>query len=210
MFTWDDRLVDNVRYFKHNFTADLQDANPTALTREQFMLRKPVVLMQTRKTHTHPNSLYHKRDNIIQFFENKASGLFDLWGRNWEGHRTWRGAAKNKMDVLKNYRFCIAFENCNHARGYITEKLLDCFLAGVVPVYWGAPNVTDHVPAECFIDMRRFKFYEDLLDFMNDLTYDDYMKYMYAAQKYLASPQSEQFFNAHFVDMLVRHMEELK
>lgn len=210
VFTWDDRLVDNVKYFKSNFTTDLQDANPTALTREQFILRKPIVLMQTRKMHSHPNCLYGKRDNIIQFFESKASGMFDLWGRNWQGHPTWKGAASNKMDVLKNYRFCIAFENCNHARGYITEKMLDCLLAGVVPVYWGAPNVTDHIPPECFIDMRKYKFYEDLLEFLNDITYEDYMKYMYAMQAYLASPQAEQFYNAHFVDTMLQHMEKLR
>jgi hypothetical protein len=207
VFTWDDRLVDNHKYFKHNFTTDLQDARPLELTREQFMLRKPIVLMQTRKQNDHPNSLYGKRDNIIRFFEGKASGMFDLWGRNWGGFPSWRGAATNKLEVLKNYRFCIAFENCNHARGYITEKMLDCLLAGVVPVYWGAPNVTDHVPAECFIDMRRFKFYEDLLEFLNDITYDDYMKYMVAMHDYIASPQAEQFYNTHFVDMMIKHME---
>lgn len=210
VFTWDDRFIDNIKFFKHNFTADLQDATPTALTREQFILRKPIVLMQTRKMHSHPNSLYGKRDNIVQFFENKASAMFDLWGRGWEGHRTWRGIAANKLEVLKNYRFCIAFENCNHARGYITEKMLDCFLAGVVPVYWGAPNVTDHVPPECFIDMRKFKFYEDLLAFLHDITYDDYMKYMEAVQRYLASTQAEQFYNAHFVDTMLQHMKGLR
>ena len=210
VFTWDDRLVDNVTYFKSNFTADLQNASPTNLTREEFILRKPIVLMQTRKMNSHPNSLYGKRDNIIAFFESKASGMFDLWGRNWQGHRTWKGAASNKMEVLNKYRFCIAFENCNHARGYITEKMLDCLLAGVVPVYWGAPNVADHIPPECFIDMRKYKFYEDLLEFLNDITYEDYMKYMYAMQAYLASPQSEQFYNAHFVDMMLHHMEKLR
>ena len=207
IFTWDDRLIDNKKYFKNNFTAELQDARPLDLTREQFILRKPVMLMQTRKRVDHPSSLYGKRDNIIQFFENKASGMFDLWGRNWEGHRTWRGAATDKMQVLKNYRFCVAFENCNHAHGYITEKLLDCFLAGVVPVYWGAPNVTDHVPADCFIDMRNFKFYEDLLDFLNDITYDEYMRYMAAMHRYIASEQAEQFYNLHFVATMLRHME---
>jgi hypothetical protein len=85
--------------------------------------------------------------------------------------------------------------------------MLDCLLAGVVPVYWGAPNVTDHIPPECFIDMRRFKFYEDLLEFLHDITYDDYMQYMTAMHDYIASPQAEQFYNTHFVDMMIKHME---
>lgn len=207
VFTWNDNLVDNVKYFKNNLTCDLQDARPLELTREQFLLRKPVVLMQTRKHINHPDSLYGKREEAIRFFEAKAAGMFDLWGRNWNGFSSWRGAAANKMQVLKNYRFCIAFENCNNVPGYITEKILDCMLAGVVPIYWGAPNVTDHIPAECFIDMRRFKYYEELLEFLNDITYDDYMKYMTAIHNYIASPQSKQFYNTYFVDMMISHME---
>ena len=207
VFTWDDRFIDNKLYFKSNFTCDLQDARPLGLTHEQFMLRKPFVLMQTRKTHTHPNSLYGKRDTAVTFFQNKAPAMFDLWGRNWEGFSSWRGAAENKLEVLKNYRFCIAYENCNHARGYITEKMLDCLLAGVVPVYLGAPNVTDHIPAECFVDMRNFKYYEDLLEFLNNIDYDAYMRYMTAIHDFIASPQAEQFYNTHFVGMMLQHME---
>ena len=56
VFTWDDRFVDNKLYFKSNFTCDLQDARPLGLTHEQFMLRKPFVLMQTRKTTRTPTA----------------------------------------------------------------------------------------------------------------------------------------------------------
>ena len=27
---------------------------------------------------------------------------------------------------------------------YFTEKLLDCFICGTIPIYWGAPNISHY------------------------------------------------------------------
>ena len=35
------------------------------------------------------------------------------------------------------YKFCVAFEN-SRLKGYMTEKLINCRLAGAVPIYLGA------------------------------------------------------------------------
>lgn len=51
-----------------------------------------------------------------------------------------------KRKVIADYPFCLALEN-SIAPDYVTEKLFDCFLAGVVPVYLGAPNVAEFAPA---------------------------------------------------------------
>lgn len=48
----------------------------------------------------------------------------------------------NKLEFQKKHKFSICFENSSHP-GYITEKLMEGFAAGTVPIYWGAPNVTD-------------------------------------------------------------------
>jgi len=67
-----------------------------------------------------------------------------------------RGPVKSKAETLSQYKFALCFENMI-LRGWMTEKLFDCFFAGVVPVYWGAPDVLDFVPASCFIDYRNFQ-----------------------------------------------------
>ena len=43
-------------------------------------------------------------------------------------------------DFYKQHRFAIVFEN-NARDFYITEKLLNGFRAGTLPVYWGSPNI---------------------------------------------------------------------
>lgn len=61
-----------------------------------------------------------------------------------------------KLDVLRRYRFALAFENAV-AHDYVTEKWFDCLLAGCVPVYFGAPNVAEFAPArDSYIDAREF------------------------------------------------------
>lgn len=54
-----------------------------------------------------------------------------------------------KNDVLSDYRFTIAFEN-TELPGYTTEKIVDAWLAGSVPIYWGNPAFTiDFTPDSC-------------------------------------------------------------
>ena len=48
----------------------------------------------------------------------------------------------SKLEGLKDYRYSIAIENSKHDY-WFTEKLLDCFLTGTVPIYWGCPSIGD-------------------------------------------------------------------
>lgn len=45
---------------------------------------------------------------------------------------------EHKIDALADYMFSIVIENGRHP-GYQTEKLLDCFAVGTIPVYLGDP-----------------------------------------------------------------------
>jgi len=54
-----------------------------------------------------------------------------------------------KIAILRNYRFTIAFEN-SELPGYTTEKMVDAWMAGSVPIYWGNPAYTiDFPPDSC-------------------------------------------------------------
>ena len=41
---------------------------------------------------------------------------------------------------LKDYMFSVAIENCS-VLNYFTEKIVDCFLCGCVPIYYGCTNI---------------------------------------------------------------------
>jgi hypothetical protein len=64
----------------------------------------------------------------------------DLFGRAFK-------PIDSKEEALADYRFSIVIEN-SREENYFTEKIIDCFLQKVVPVYWGAPNIGQFFDAQ--------------------------------------------------------------
>jgi hypothetical protein len=76
-----------------------------------------------------------------------------------------------KIEGLKEYRFSVAIEN-GVCENYFTEKILDCFLTGTIPIYHGCPNISD------FFDTRgiiTFNTQEELVNIVDSLTEKDYI-----------------------------------
>ncbi len=94
--------------------------------------------------------------------ELKAPGV-DLYG---VGIREIKG----KIEGLRDYKFSIAVENGVHDN-YFTEKILDCFLTGVIPIYKGCPNIGEFFNVEGIIT---FSTQEELVDIVSNLSDNDY------------------------------------
>lgn len=56
------------------------------------------------------------------------------------GNMFGRALRQSKFDVLKNYKFCLCPENSVYD-GYVTEKLLDAYAGGTIPIYSGTMSV---------------------------------------------------------------------
>lgn len=141
--------------------------------------------------------LYTLRLSAIEKFASEPQ--FHLFGKGWtEALKNWPQIRRipfcnvpvscdDKMEILSHFRFALCFENCVYP-GYVTEKILDAFFAGAVPIYMGAPDITDYVPANCFIDYRRYASLGELwneLERMNERKWHDYRN---AISSFLASP----------------------
>ena len=57
----------------------------------------------------------------------------------------------SKKRVLKNYRYSLCFEN-SYTPGYTTEKIIDSFVSGTIPIYWGG------APKDIFNENAYFSF----------------------------------------------------
>ena len=47
-----------------------------------------------------------------------------------------RGRSRKKIDIMKLFKFNIAFEN-EISDGYVTEKILHSLYANTIPIYFG-------------------------------------------------------------------------
>ena len=76
----------------------------------------------------------------------------------------------NKIQGLANFRYSIVIENCRR-NYYFSEKLIDCFSTGTVPIYWGCPSIG------LFFDksgMICFEHISELKNILDRIGTDDY------------------------------------
>ncbi|MGH2458484.1 MAG: glycosyltransferase family 10 domain-containing protein [Chloroflexota bacterium] len=121
--------------------------------------------------------------------------------------RVYRGIAASKSETVGQYTFALCFENMI-LKGWITEKIFDCFYSGTVPIYWGDPEIETIVPPNCYVDMRQFSGYPDLRAFLKSRTPDQIQAYREAARAYLSSPQARPFTKDALVDIFRRIVKE--
>lgn len=83
------------------------------------------------------------------------------------------GARASILSVLPRYKFYLAFEN-SIATDYVTEKVFHALACGVVPIYCGAHNVHDFMPAaDAIIDASDFASPRELAAYLRFLDHDD-------------------------------------
>jgi len=221
VFTWDERYVDNKKYFKVNFANPFPAAIPADLgAKTGFCL-----MITANKKSRHPLELYSERERTASWFEREHPADFDLYGMGWDRrvftgpaplralnrlpalarlaaprHPCYRGTVAEKRPVISRYRFSVCYENAREIPGYITEKIFDCLFSGNVPVYWGAPDIAKYIPQACFIDRREFRSHEQLYSFLKGMSDAEFGGYLQAARDYVFSPAAYPFTDRSFAE----------
>ena len=78
----------------------------------------------------------HKLRHLIsEKYNNVDSKVLHKLGSGPEGIRI-----VEKGEMLQSYYYSICIENSLY-EDYFTEKILDCFISGVIPIYWGTSNI---------------------------------------------------------------------
>ena len=76
----------------------------------------------------------------------------------------------DKAEALDDYRFSIVIEN-SKAKNYFTEKLLDCFAVGTIPIYWGAPNIGDYFNTGGIVVVNNIQEIQDAVYNLDESSY---------------------------------------
>lgn len=227
VFTYLDDYVDNKTYFKLN----LCRAFPGEIADDISEKTKLMCLIAGNKSSSHPNELYSARIKAVRWFEENHPDEFDLYGMGWDKrvfhglirplnrmhwvgrclaphYPSYRGPVASKIDVLRHYKFTLAFENGQGMNGYVTgDKIFDAMCAGSIPVYWGASNVTDYVPKDCFVDWREFGNWPDLYRFMTTMSEKQHKQFIRNMSDYITKAAIDGPFSDHaYARIMIREV----
>lgn len=71
------------------------------------------------------------------------------------------------LSVFNRYKFIICVEN-SYTSGYMTEKIINCFLANTIPLYKGATNIATYINPDSFVDIRDPDWTDKLIELNNN------------------------------------------
>lgn len=208
ILTWNDDWIDNINIFKRNIPYYFDDYRRTAL---RFEEKKLLTIISGNNYSDFPGELYSERRRAIAFFEKKCPEQFDFYGMGWDSdHGCYKGVADSKFEVYNRYKFAICYENVGGYAGYITEKLLDCLVSGIVPIYAGASNILDYVPENAFISLDKFENYEELYQYISSVSKEEYQGYLDSANEFFNSDKTSFFKGEKYAEWIIAAVEHKK
>lgn len=164
------------------------------------------------------HELHHKRVEAILHFKDRLK----VYGVFWDDLSNFDESTKtnlkpiidkiqptfceNKIETISNYKFCICAENVEYD-GYVTEKIIDCFIAGTIPIYFGTSKISKMVPKDIYIDFIDFNDFDELDRFLCSMSEEKAKEMIQNAYEFLKSDRGKKFSNEYFVENIVRMIE---
>lgn len=123
--------------------------------RKIYPKTKGISIIASGKNETDGHKLRHE---AIKALGDKV----DVYGRGYN-------PVEYKLDALKDYQYSIVIEN-EKTEGFFTEKLIDCFVTGAIPIYWGCPDMEQLManPSRMPGYINRFNTVEELINIVDE------------------------------------------
>lgn len=142
--------------------------------RKLYEKTKLVSIILSEKKSTEGHQLRHK---IVE-----KHPTLDVFGYN--------NHIVKKISGLKDYKFSVIIENCKKDY-YFTEKLIDSFMAGTIPIYWGCPSIGNFFDISGMLIFDTLDELDSIMNNLNKELYDskiESIKYNFEeAKKYLVA-----------------------
>lgn len=91
----------------------------------------------------------------------------------------------SKVDAIRDFRYCIIIQNAAYDF-YFTEHIIDCFLTGTIPIFWGCKSTSKFFNDKGII---HFSSIEQLRTILCNISADDYANRLSAVK--------DNFYKAH-------------
>jgi len=132
-----------------------------------------------------------------------------------------------KINFIKNYKFNIAFENNyrgQHASfpgsiikngelvnmgGLTNEKIVEPFVAGTIPIYWGNDRVAEEFNRNTFLNLHDFHNEDDLIKKIVELDSNDHLYRSFFSEKIAANKKfSIEYLSDLFDSILYKYKDQ--
>ena len=228
VFTCNDALIDNKKIFKIQLSHDF--------SRLEIINQKNqsgFCLVNSNKKSDHKYENYSLRYDVIDFFKDR-NDKFDLYGKGWSKMafknfytdyifknfnqsppNSWKGSITDRLNkfnmeykrkLVSNYKFQFAIENSKNIYGYISEKIIDCFLSGNIPLYSGCKNIKDFIPSKAYINLDDFKDFKEAYEYIINMTPLEEELIKQSGKDFLEGSNKEQFDAKHNSILVVNNI----
>ncbi|MFY9311367.1 MAG: glycosyltransferase family 10 [Bacteroidia bacterium] len=220
ILSWNDSIIDNILIERITAVPIVKIEVPKVAIEK----KKLITNISINKNSKLNGELYSERIKAIELAEEIFDTDFELYGIGWNRpitgfeklklkkikyFKSYKGNTADKFETLRHFKFSLCFENTRLMKGNISEKIFDCFQCGVIPLYWGAPDIKDFVPEETFIWRENFKSTEDMLLFVKCMTNNEIKSKLDCADEFLRSEKMNSFWEQTYVDKIVKAIESI-
>ena len=82
------------------------------------------------------------------------------------------GAITDKIKFLSHYKFSIAMEN-SEGNGYVSEKIIDSFMAGTIPIYYGGYTIEEFINPKSYILIKDENNMQKKIEYIKKIDNDE-------------------------------------
>ena len=177
VLTFDKKILDRGENFKLNLygTCWLHDSYISLWPKNKLCS-----MITSNKTTT---SGHRFRHIITNYFDRYNNINIDIYGGNYNNlpymtstpfteEHSGRNITNGKINALKDYMFSITIENSKEDYMF-TEKIIDCFLTGTVPIYYGCPSIGNFFNINGIIMIDSLEDLITILPTINDELYNN-------------------------------------
>lgn len=113
----------------------------------------------------------------------------------------------DKLKWQQKYKFSIAFENSS-TNGYVTEKIVQAFSAGTIPIYWGNPKVELDFNTEAFINCHDYDNFDEVVQRVIELDGNrkEYLKML--SQPVFTKQAKDTYLSEGYLENFLYHIVE--
>ena len=79
---------------------------------------------------------------------------------------------EDKIKFFSSYKFSIAMEN-SEGDGYISEKIVDSFISGTIPIYYGDYNIDEYINPKSYILIKNEKNIKKKIKYIKEIDNDE-------------------------------------